>query len=192
MERINLYRYKKPILKFSSFLVLVIVLLAPVFATKFTTEFYKQAVLSALKAKYGVVLSKYGFDLTPSGLHKQYADIKRQNDLLYAESKRLQDRITLLENHLYDYSVTTVPIKILLNSWEKNDSNWLVLLKLSLDAKRFGLTFHELYFINGTPSYEKILNMLSSYYKVSRIVEYETVIPFLNKKITKVTISGSR
>ncbi|AEH50964.1 hypothetical protein [Pseudothermotoga thermarum] len=192
MERINLYRYKKPVLKLSSFLILVVALLAPVFAARFTVEFYKQTAVNALNSSHAVILSKYKLTIKLPALQDQYLEIKRLNDLLHVESKRLQDRISLFENHLYEYAVTNAALKTLLNNWKKDDENWLILTRLLMDQKNLVLNFHEIYLSNVNAVYNNLAELLSQYYRISKAVDYETTVPFLNKKLAKVTINGSR
>ncbi len=176
----------------TSFLLLVLALLAPVFAVRFTVDLYRQTTINTLKIQYSGVLAKYGFDLKLATLRTQSQRIKQQNDLLYSESKRLQERITVIENHLYDYSLMNAPLKVILNSWRKDDSNWMILQRLTIDGKTANLTFHELYVSGIKPNYETILESLSKYYRVSKLIEYETTMPFLSRIMAKVTIAGSR
>ncbi|MGJ8453806.1 hypothetical protein ACSFC1_00670 [Pseudothermotoga sp. U03pept] len=192
MERINLYRRKKQVLKLSSFLVLLAALISPVIAVRFTTEFYKQSVMNSLRSQHSYVLQKYQITLKTSQLKDQLNNIITRNQSLYTQSKRLQDRIDVLETHLTSYENGSNHIKELLNLWGNKSDDWMMLSQISLDNQLI-LTFFELYTPEKESRAERIFQKLAELgYKVSKIVDYDTSMSFLSMRLTKITLQGGR
>lgn len=192
MEKINLYRYKKQVLKLSSFFILLAALLAPVFAVRFTSEFYKKSVIDSLKAEHSYVLQKYKIELKVSGLKDQLQNTISQNQTLYTMSKRLQERIDLLETHMLNYSNSSAHIKEILNLWSKGQKDWMMLSQMNFDGQ-FLLTVYELYQPDTQPTIEKLAQKLIDLgYKVDKLVEYNTSMSFLSMQLTKITVQGRR
>lgn len=192
MERINLYRRKKQVLKLSSFLVLLAALISPVIAVRFTTEFYKKSMMSSLSSQHSYVLQKYQITLRTSQLKDQLNNIITRNQNLYTQSKRLQDRIDMLETHLTNYVNGSNHIKEILNLWGDTTNDWMMLSQISLDNQLI-LTFFELYTPEKEPKAERIFQKLTELgYKVSKIIDYDTSMSFLSMKLTKITFQGGR
>ncbi len=192
MEKINLYRYKRQILKLSSFFILLAALLAPVFAIRFTSEFYKKSVIDSLKSEHSYVVQKYKIELKTSTMKDQLKNVIDQNQLLYAMSKKLQERIDLLETHILNYSSSNAHIKEVLNLWSKNPKNWMMLSQMNFDGQLF-LTTYELYVPESQPTTEKIAQkMIELGYKVDKLVEYNTPMSFISMQLAKITIQGRR
>ncbi|GAB4314012.1 MULTISPECIES: hypothetical protein [Pseudothermotoga] len=192
MEKINLYRHKKQILKLSSFLILLVSLILPVIAVRFTSEFYKQSALASLEAQHHQILSKYNLDLTVSSLEKQVDDIASENRSLFLLGRKLQNTINQIESHLIRYTNGTHPIKEVFNLWSKSSSNWMMLSELKFDGS-MKLTIYELYQNGFSPAVDRISQKLIELgYTVSKSVEYDTSMDFLSKRLTKVTVEGRR
>lgn len=192
MEKINLYRRKRQILKFSSFLVLLIALLAPVFAVRFTSEFYKKSVIDSLKSQHSYVLQKYKIELSVPEIKNQLNNVITQNQNLYTLSRKLQDRIDLLETHMVNYSNSSSHIKEVLNLWNKDQKDWMMLSQMVFDGQ-FLLTIYELYQPSLQPTAEKLSQKLIDLgYKVDRLVEYNTSMSFLSMQLMKITVQGRR
>lgn len=192
MERINLYRRKKQVLKFSSFFILLIALLAPVFAVRFTSEFYKKSVIDSLKSEHSYVIQKYGIELKTSNMKDQLENVINQNQILYTTSKKLQERIDLLETHMLNYSNNSAHIKELLNLWSKEQKDWMMLSQMNFDGQLL-FTIYELYQPDTQPTIEKLAQKLIELgYKVDRILEYNTSMSFLPMQLAKITVQGRR
>ncbi len=192
MEKINLYRRKRQILKFSSFLVLLIALLAPVFAVRFTSEFYKKSVIDSLKSQHSYVLQKYKIELSVPEIKNQLNNVITQNQNLYTLSRKLQDRIDLLETHMVKYSNSSSHIKEVLSLWNKDQKDWMMLSQMVFDGQ-FLLTIYELYQPSLQPTAEKLSQKLIDLgYKVDRLVEYNTSMSFLSMQLMKITVQGRR
>lgn len=192
MEKINLYRYKRQILKLSSFLILLAALLAPVFAIRFTSEFYKKSVIDSLKSEHSYVVQKYKIELKTSTIRDQLENVINQNQVLYTMSKKLQERIDLLETHMLNYLSSSAHIKEVLNLWSKDSKNWMMLSQMNFDGQLL-LTTYELYQPESRPTTEKIAQkMIELGYKVDKLVEYNTPMSFISMQLAKITIQGRR
>lgn len=192
MEKINLYRRKKQVLKFSSFFILLIALLAPVFAVRFTSEFYKKSVIDSLRSEHSYVIQKYRIELKTSNMKDQLENVINQNQILYTTSKKLQERIDLLETHMLNYSNNSVHIKELLNLWSKEQKDWMMLSQMNFDGQLL-FTIYELYQPDTQPTIEKLAQKLIELgYKVDKILEYNTSMSFLSMQLAKITVQGRR
>lgn len=192
MERINLFRYKKPILKVSSFIVFTVALLSPVLAMRFTLEFYKRSVINSIQLNHSTIVGKYRLNLTNTPLPSLLSTIDNINNQLVQTSKRLQAQIDHLEAHIKNYNEKMEPLARALTSLQKNDQNWLVLRRLEY-GDSFKVELYELYEPNAfkkSDLLEKVL--LESGYKVSKNVIYDTSMPFLNSRILNMIIEGRK
>ncbi len=192
MERINLFRYKKPILKVSSFIVFTVALLSPVLAMRFTLEFYKRSVINSIQLNHSTIVGKYRLNLTNTPLPSLLSTIDNINNQLVQTSKRLQAQIDHLEAHIKNYNEKMEPLARALTSLQKNDQNWLVLRRLEY-GDSFKVELYELYEPNAfkkSDLLEKVL--LESGYKVSKNVIYDTSMPFLNSRISNMIIEGRK
>jgi len=192
LEKINLYKRKKQVLKLSSFLVLVAALISLVLAVRFTTEFYKQSVIASLRSQHSYVLQKYKIDLKTSGLKDQLNSIVLQNQNLNTLSRKLQDRIDQLEAHMVNYTNGSNHLKEVLKLWSKDKNDWMMLSQINFDGQ-FLVTFFELYQPESEPTAEKIVRKLVELgYKVNKLTEYDTSMSFLSMRLMKTIIQGGR
>ncbi|MFN4190080.1 MAG: hypothetical protein ACK4E2_03675, partial [Pseudothermotoga sp.] len=112
--------------------------------------------------------------------------------VLYTMSKKLQERIDLLEIHMLNYSSSSAHIKEVLNLWSKDPKNWMMLSQMNFDGQLL-LTTYELYQPESQPTTEKIAQkMIELGYKVDKLVEYNTPMSFISMQLTKITIQGRR
>lgn len=191
MERINLFRYKRPVLKFSSFLILMLALLAPVLAMRFTLDFYKRSVIDSIYISHGRIAEKYRISRTTS-LTTIIATLDSINNQLVQTSKRLQAQIDVLENHIKNFNDRMQPLHRILETLQKTDQNWIVLKQLIFgDSVRIDL--YELYdpaIIRTADRLEKALLELG--YKVNKSEEYDVLMQFLGRRISSVSVEGRR
>ncbi|HBT40242.1 MAG: hypothetical protein H5T93_05995 [Pseudothermotoga sp.] len=191
MERINLFRYKKPILKLSSFLTLTFALLLPVFAMRFTLEFYKRSVINSIYNNHVRIAEKYRISRSVS-LPSVLSTIDAINNQLVQTSKRLQTQIDHLESHIKAFNERMEPLGNILRTLQRNDSNWIVLKEFIYDDS-VKVSLYELYdpgVIKTADRLEKVLINLG--YKVTRSNEYDAQMTFLGKRISGVSMEGRR
>lgn len=192
LERINLFRYKKPILKVSSFIVFTLALLSPVLAMRFTLEFYKRSVINSIQLDHNVIAGKYRLNLANTPIPSLLSTIDNINNQLVQTSKRLQAQIDYLEAHMKNYNEKMEPLVRALGSLQKNDQNWLVLRRFEY-GDSFKVELYELYELDALKRadlLEKVL--MESGYKVSKNVIYDTSMQFLNRRISNVVIEGRK
>lgn len=192
MERINLFRYKKPILKVSSFIVFTVALLSPVVAMRFTLEFYKRSVINSIQLNHNVIAGKYKLNLANTPIPPLLSNIDNINNQLIQTSRRLQAQIDYLEAHIKNYNEKVEPLVRVLHSLQKNDQNWLVLRRFEY-GDSFKIELYELYELNALKKadlLEKVL--MESGYKVNKNVIYDTPMRFLNRRISNVIIEGRK
>ncbi|AJC74606.1 hypothetical protein AJ81_00285 [Pseudothermotoga hypogea DSM 11164 = NBRC 106472] len=191
MERINLFRYKKPILKISSFLTLTLALLLPVFAMRFTLDFYKRSVIDSIYNNHVRIVEKYRISRSVS-LPNVLSTIDAINNQLVQTSKRLQTQIDQLENHIKTFNERTEPLGNILRTLQRNDSNWIVLREF-VYADSVKISLYELYdpsSVKTADQLEKVLIDLG--YKVTKSNEYDAQMTFLGKRISSVSMEGRR
>lgn len=192
LERINLFRYKKPILKVSSFIVFTLALLSPVLAMRFTLEFYKRSVINSIQLNHNAIVGKYKLNLANTPIPSLLSRIDNINNQLAQTSKRLQAQIDYLEAHMKNYNEKMEPLVRALGSLQKNDQNWLVLRRFEY-GDSFKVELYELYELDALKRadlLEKVL--MESGYKVSKSVIYDTSMQFLNRRISNVIIEGRK
>jgi len=191
LERINLFRYKKPILKISSFLTLTLALLLPVFAMRFTLDFYKRSLIDSIYNNHVRIVQKYRISRSVS-LPNVLSTIDAINNQLVQTSKRLQTQIDQLESHIKTFNERTEPLGNILRTLQRNDSNWIVLREF-VYADSVKISLYELYdpsSVKTADQLEKVLINLG--YKVTKSNEYDAQMTFLGKRISSVSMEGRR
>lgn len=191
MERINLFRYKKPVLKFSSFLILTLSLIAPVLAMRFTLEFYKRSVINSIYLSHGRIVEKYKVSRATS-LTGVITMLDSINNQLVQISKRLQAQINDLENHIKSFNDRMQPLCNILGALQKTDQDWVVLRKLIFDDS-VRIDLYELYNPDTVKTADRLeKTLLDLGYKVSKNEEYDVLMQFLSKRISGVSVEGRR
>ncbi|MEN3007947.1 hypothetical protein [Pseudothermotoga sp.] len=192
MERINLFRYKRPILKISSFIVFTAALLSPVLAMRFTLEFYKRSAINSIQLNHSKIVEKYKLNLVDTPLPSLLSALDKISNQLVQTSKHLQNQIDYLESHIKNHNEKMEPLIKVLSSLQKSDQNWIVLRQFEYDdsVKVELYELYEPYVSRKADLLEKVLMELG--YKVSKNVTYDASMRFLNKKISNVIIEGRK
>lgn len=193
MVKTNLYRNKKPVLKWSSFLVLTIALLAPVFAVRFTIEFYKKSTVDILASKYTVVVQKYDISVKSTSLASEIERVKSLNNSMKIMAANLQRQINAYETHLKRLFESDSLLKTIFGVWVQNSEDWMVLSHLDVNDSKVSMTFFELY----NPELETSGQMLEEKltligYEIQKSIDYDVEMSFQNKNVTRITLEGER
>lgn len=193
MVKTNLYRNKKPVLKWSSFLVLTIALLAPVFAVRFTIEFYKKSTVDILASKYTVVVQKYDISVKSTSLASEIERVKSLNNSMKIMAANLQRQINAYETHLKRLFESDSLLKTIFGVWVQNSEDWMVLSHLDVNDSKVSMTFFELY----NPKLETSGQMLEEKltligYEIQKSIDYDVEMSFQNKNVTRITLEGER
>ncbi len=191
MERINLFRYKKPILKLSSFLTLTFALLLPVLAMRFTLDFYKRSMIDSIYSSHGRIIEKYGIARSVS-LPSVLSTLEAINSQLVQTSKRLQTQIDYLENHIKTFNERMEPLGSILRNLQTNDRNWVVLREF-VYTDSVKIVLYELYDPSTTKTSDQLEKVLINLgYKVTKSSEHDAPMAFLGKRISSVSMEGRR
>lgn len=191
MEKINLFRFKRPILKFSSFMTLTVALLLPVLAMRFTLDFYKRMAIETTYNTYSSVVEKYRINRRLS-LNNVLTMLNQINDQLLQTSKRLQAQIDYLENYIKNYNDRMEPLLSLLKTLQKSDQNWIVLKEFIYDDS-VRINLYELYDPSAARKLEQIEQVLMAFgYRVTKSNEYDATMQLLNKRISSVLMEGRK
>jgi len=193
LVKTNLYRNKKPVLKWSSFLVLTIALLAPVFAVRFTIEFYKKSTVDILASKYTVVVQKYDISVKSTSLASEIERVKSLNNSMKIMAANLQRQINAYETHLKRLFESDSLLKTIFGVWVQNSEDWMVLSHLDVNDSKVSMTFFELY----NPKLETSGQMLEEKltligYEIQKSIDYDVEMSFQNKNVTRITLEGER
>ena len=193
MVKTNLYRNKKPVLKWSSFLVLTIALLAPVFAVRFTIEFYKKSTMDVLASKYTGVVQKYDISVKSAGLASEIERIESLNNSMKIMAVNLQKQINAYETHLKGLFDSDSLLKTIFSVWVQNSENWMVLSHLDMSDSKVRMTFFELYNPELRSSEQMLEERLTlSGYRVQKSIDYDVEMSFQNKNVTRITLEGEK
>ncbi|RKX40478.1 MAG: hypothetical protein DRP33_06750 [Thermotogae bacterium] len=193
MVKTNLYRNKKPVLKWGSFLVLTIALLAPVFAMRFTMEFYKKSTMDVLASKYTGVVQKYDISVKSAGLASEIERIESLNNSMKIMAANLQKQINAYETHLKRLFDSDSLLKTIFSVWVQNSEDWMVLSHLDMRDSKVRMTFFELYnpeLRSSGQTLEERLTLIG--YRVQKSIDYDVEMSFQNKNVTRITLEGEK
>ena len=193
MVKTNLYRNKKPVLKWGSFLVLTIALLAPVFAVRFTMEFYKKSTMDILASKYVDVVQKYDISAKSADLASEIERIEGLNNSMKTMAANLQKQINAYETHLKRLFDSDSLLKTIFSVWVQNSEDWMVLSHLDMRDSKVSMTFFELYNPELRSSGQTLEERLTlSGYRVQKSIDYDVEMSFQNKNVTRITLEGEK
>jgi len=193
LVKTNLYRNKKPVLKWGSFLVLTIALLAPVFAVRFTMEFYKKSTMDILASKYVDVVQKYDISAKSADLASEIERIEGLNNSMKTMAANLQKQINAYETHLKRLFDSDSLLKTIFSVWVQNSEDWMVLSHLDMRDSKVSMTFFELYNPELRSSGQTLEERLTlSGYRVQKSIDYDVEMSFQNKNVTRITLEGEK
>lgn len=193
MVKTNLYRNKKPVLKWSSFLVLTIALLAPVFAVRFTMEFYKKSTMDILVSKYTGVVQKYDIAVKRADLASEVERVEGLNNSMKIMAVNLQKQINAYETHLKRLFDSDSLLKTIFSVWVQNSEDWMVLSHLDMRDSKVSMTFFELYNPElRSPGQTLEERLTLSGYRVQKSIDYDVEMSFQNKNVTRITLEGEK
>ncbi len=183
MEKLNLYNKKVKVVSLKSAIIFLLIMLLPsISGYIFVSHVWKREIWK-IKIEHADIIKKLGIEITGEKEDVRTIEslIKDYNARFVALTRQKKDIIDFLKSA---YTSKKILSEVLRN-FEKNEDNWMILSRMTMDSNKLNLSLYEVY--KGRRKSDDIAEALRKLGNVKENVLFD-VFTTEGKKLSRVVI----